>query len=73
MKAPRGGATQSPDLSGTLLIRLREAPRVAKAAEAKAAVESLLADATADTRAALLAALGTNEILAPLLQGIFEG
>lgn len=73
MKAPRGGATQSPDRSGTMLMQLREAPRVAKADTAKAAVDAILADAPVDARAALAAALSASKILPGLLQGIFEG
>ena len=73
MKAPRGGATQSPDRSGTMLMQLREAPRVAKADTAKAAVDAVLADAPVDARAALAAALSASKILPGLLQGLFEG
>ncbi len=70
MKAP---TTRQAESSETLLARLREAPRIAEAAGAKAAIAALVDDAPPETAAALGKALASSRHLAPLLHGLFEG
>ena len=70
MKAPKTRAAESSDI---LLARLREAPRVAKVAQAKAAVAALIDDAPKAVSAPLGETIASNKLLEQLLHGIFEG
>jgi glutamate-ammonia-ligase adenylyltransferase len=56
-----------------MLARLRESPRVANTAAAKAAVSEVLASAPDDATARLAAVISGSERLEALLQGVFEG
>ncbi|MBK8008487.1 MAG: bifunctional [glutamine synthetase] adenylyltransferase/[glutamine synthetase]-adenylyl-L-tyrosine phosphorylase [Rhizobiales bacterium] len=70
MKAPK---TKPAESSDTLLARLREAPRVAKLADAKKAVAGLIDDAPKKVSAELGQTVATNKLLEQLLQGLSEG
>ncbi len=75
MKAPNRRTTESlpPASEGTLLSRLREAPRVADMAVAKAAVAAMLADAPKSAAEKIAQALKANRIFGQLLHGLSEG
>jgi len=68
-------ASDTPPAStpGTLLSRLRETPRVANAAAAKAAVSGMVEEAGGEVGARLKTALSGSETLDALLRGVFEG
>lgn len=70
MKAPKSRPAETSD---NLLARLREAPRVAKPADAKAAVARLIEDAPKEVSAPLAEVIAANAPLEKLLHGIFEG
>jgi glutamate-ammonia-ligase adenylyltransferase len=70
MKASKSRPAES---SGTLLVRLREAPRAAKAADAKIAVAALIEDAPGNISVALAETIASNRILEQLLHGLVEG
>jgi glutamate-ammonia-ligase adenylyltransferase len=70
MKAPKPRTAETSD---TLLARLRETPRVAKLADAKAAVASLIDDAPKDVSSRLGEVIASNPLLEQLLHGLFEG
>jgi glutamate-ammonia-ligase adenylyltransferase len=70
MKAPKSRLSETSD---TLLARLREAPRVAKLADAKAAVAALIDEAPKEVSASLAEAIASNARFEQLLHGIFEG
>jgi glutamate-ammonia-ligase adenylyltransferase len=70
MKAPRSLPAETSD---TLLARLREAPRVAKAVDARAAVARLIDEAPKDISTPLGEIVASNPLLERLLHGLFEG
>jgi glutamate-ammonia-ligase adenylyltransferase len=70
MKAPK---TKPADSSGTLLARLREAPRVASVSVAGKAVAALIDDAPKDISAKLGETIASHKLLEQLLQGLAEG
>jgi glutamate-ammonia-ligase adenylyltransferase len=70
MKAPKTASAVSPD---SLLARLREGPRVAKAADAKKALTALIAESPKEVSQALAHALASHKLLEQLLHGLFEG
>ncbi len=70
MKAPKPLPASSSD---TLLARLRETPRTARAADAKAAVARLIDDAPKDVSGPLGETIASSATLETLLHGLFEG
>jgi glutamate-ammonia-ligase adenylyltransferase len=70
MKAPKSRPAISSD---SLLARLREAPRVAKTADAKKAVAALIDDAPKEVSVALGETVASDKLLEQLLQGLVEG
>ena len=70
MKSPKARPAAS---SESLLARLREAPRAAKIAEAKAAVARLIDDTPKEVSGPLGEAIASNVVLEKLMHGLFEG
>ncbi len=72
MKAPIRRKAKIEDAQGTLLSRIREAPRIANAKAAKLALADLIASAPTKARDGLSKAIGSSKFFEQLLQGLFE-